>query len=208
MIEYTLNTRFTNEQLEALHATGSKVVVAKPPEGGSPNVAWQVFAPLQANKLEWEEQYGIYTSRVEMEHGAKLTQASWTEIPSGDHTLYTMEPSAVISGPAVGGSANAFSLLNSYTEKDYLTAGLYQDATVDGTKIVNNAISAAPVLLGSTATMTPYTTVYIWVQSEIESNTVVTMVTSPMTELKFGGGKDTISVFFDTATGRFTPSDK
>ena len=84
-----------------------------------------------------------------------------------------------------------------------MTTGLYQNANVNGLAILNSAISAAPVILQSTAVMTPYTTVYIWLQSNVKGNCVVTNVTSPMTKLTFGGSVDTISVEYDSASGKF-----
>jgi hypothetical protein len=40
----------------------------------------------------------------------------------------------------------------------------------------------------------------------VVSNSVVTTVTSPMTELRFGGGVDTISVSYDSSSGKFLPA--
>lgn len=206
MASYKLDIGFTNEQLQVLYTTGSNVIVAKPTGGSSPNVAWQVFRPLQANTLNWNEDYGIYASTAEVTNGAKLTQLSSTDIPSAENKLYTLEDSGVINGPTTGGAPNSLALLNSYSSKPYMTVGLYQDATVNGTEILGNALSAAPVILASTSVMTPYTTVYVWLQSQVLSNTVVTTVTSPMTELRFGGGNNDISVAYDSNSGRFLPS--
>jgi hypothetical protein len=203
---YELDIAFTNDQLQAIYITGTNVIVAKPSGGGQPNVAWQVFRPLQANTLNWDEKYGIYASTAQMQNGAKLTQLSSTGIPAAQEKLYTLQPSGVIAGPNSGGTANAFSLLNQYqTSTGYMTIGLYQDATVNGTQIAGNAVSAAPVLYQSTAAMTPYTTVYIWLASQVISNSVVTLVTSPMTELTFGGGVNTVSVAYDSSSGTFLP---
>lgn len=203
MADYSLETAFTNEQLQTLYATGSNVVIAKPTGGSRPDVAWQVFKPMQGNKLTWTEEYGIYASTSEVANGAVLDKLSSVPVGAAMNKLYTLQPSAVITGPDTGGVPNAFSLLNKYSEKDYMTVGLYQDATVNGTEIAGNAISAVPVLLASVADMTPYTTVYIWLQSQVISNTVVTLVTSPMTELKFGGGINDISLSYDSASGKF-----
>jgi len=203
MANYKLQVEFTDEQLENLFTCGSKVIIAKPSEGSDPNVAWISFQPMQANTLTWDEEYGIYVSSSEVEHGANLDQLSSTPIGASMDKLYTLEPTGVITGPDTGGEEFSFALLNEYNNKDFLTVGLFQDATVNGTDIIGNATSAVPVLLASTSVMTPYTTVYIWVQSDVESNTVVTQVTSPMTELKFGGGTSDISVQYDTGSGKF-----
>ncbi len=203
MANYELKVAFTNDQLTTLYATGTNVIVAKPTGGSTPNVAWQVFKPLQGNALSWTEEYGIYASTSEVVNGATLNQLSSVPVGAAMAKLYTMEDSGAISGPASGGMANAFALENKYSNKDYMTVGLYQDANVNGTDIAGNALSAVPVILRSTAFMTPYTTVYIWLQSQVVSNTVVTLVTSPMTELKFGGGLNDISVAYDSASGLF-----
>lgn len=206
MANYELNTAFTDDQLKVLYETGTNVIIAKPTGGGTPNVAWQVFKAMQSNTLTWSEEYGIYASTSEVVNGAKLTQLSSVPLPAAMDKLYTLEPSAIISGPVSGGAPNSFALLNKYPVKPAVTVGLFQDANVNGTKIIGNAISAVPVMLQSTATMTPYTTVYIWLQSQVVSNTVVTTVTSPMTQLKFGGGINEISIAYDSASGHFLPT--
>ena len=206
MADYTLNINFNNDQLEAIYSTNSNIIIAKPSGGDSPNVAWQSFKPLQSNTLTWDEQYGIYVSNSSVEHGATLDQLSSTSIGAAMNMLYTLEPSGIINGPSTGGAANSLALLNSYDNKDYMTVGLFQDATVNGTQIIGNATSAAPTLLASTAIMTPFTTVYIWIQSQVESNSVVTTVTSPMTPLVFGGGVNELTVQYDTDSGQFPTS--
>lgn len=203
MITYRLDIAFTNDQLETIAATNTRVIVAKPTSGDEPNVAWQTFNPFQDNSLMWTESYGIYASNTEITHGAQLQQLSNTPIGAATNMEYTLDNAGVIMGPVDGGSANSFTLINQYNNKDFITAGLFQDANVNGVEIIGNATSAAPVLLASTAVMTPFTTVYIWLQSNINGNTVITEVTSPMTRLTFGGGVNEISVNYNTASGRF-----
>jgi hypothetical protein len=207
MAEYSLQVQFNQAQLDILYATGSNVVIAKPTGGSSPNVAWQVFKPMRSNKLSWGEEYGIYASTARVENGAELEQLSATPVGAARNKLYTLEPSSNIKGPVSGGSPDAYCLLNKYDPQPYMTVGLYQDATVNGTDIIGNALSAVPVLLSSKATMTPFTTVYIWLQSQVISNTVVTLVTSPMTQLKFGGEVSFLSVAYDSNSGKFLSTD-
>lgn len=202
-MDFTLKTAFTDDQLKLLYMTGTNVIVAKPTGGSGPNVAWQVFKPMQANTLRWGEEYGIYASTTQVSNGARLDQLSSVPVGAIENMSYTLEPNATISGPVSGGFPGAFSLTNKYSEKPYMTVGLYQNANVNGTDIIGNALSAAPVLLQSTATMTPFTTVYIWLQSAVVSNTVITTVTSPMTKLVFGGAVSEISVMYDSTSGLF-----
>jgi hypothetical protein len=203
MANYKLDVAFTKAQLETLYITGSNVVIAKPSGGGSPNVAWQVFKPMQANTLNWGEEYGIYASTAAVVNGATLSQLSNVPVGAAMNKLYTLEPNSIITGPASGGQPHAYSLENRFDPKPYMTVGLFQDATVNGTDIIGNAVSAAPVMLASTANMTPYTTVYIWIQSQVVSNSVVTSVTSPMTELRFGGGTNEMKIAYDSQSGKF-----
>jgi hypothetical protein len=206
---YTLNTNFSDADLARFKATGSKIVVAKPSDGGHPNVAWIVFHPSESNSMEWTEEYGIYASGVERVHGAVLTQMSSTAIPTIDGKIYEFAD-GFFSPPTTGGAEGSFYALNSYVNPDdhrgYLTFGLYQDAKVNTKVIKGNAISAATVLFKSTAQMTPYTTIYLWVQSEVQSNTVLTLVTSPMTKVEFGGGITEVSLDYDPEKGTFIPA--
>jgi hypothetical protein len=199
---YNLALTFTDEQLKALYVTGSKVIIAKPIGGSVANVAWQAFQPMAANAISWEEKYGIYVSASEVVHGSQLLQNAATGNAQAD-TLYTIEANGVITNNSQGGYKDAYSLLNNYDDKPYMTVGLYQGATVNGLTIPNNAVSATAILLKSTAVMTPGTALYIWILSQVDSNTVVTTITSPTTQLVFGDGISSISVVYNSRTGMF-----
>lgn len=209
MPRYTLNTTFSQSSLDTLHATGSNVVVAKPSSsGGTPNVAWVVYYPLQANTMTWEEQYGIYASTSSIQNGATLYQMSQTSFPAGEGKVYVLEPAGYFGGPQSGGSAGSYTAVNQFNNlapagPGYLTFGLFQNATVNGSAMNGNAVSAAGVPYQNTAVMTPYTTVYIWTQAQVKSNTVVTLVTSVMTEVTFGGSVTEVSLQYDPTTGGF-----
>lgn len=130
--------------------------------------------------------------------GGTLTQMSSVKVPAADGKLYTLGADAVFSGPP-----DSFSILNEYMEKPYMTVGLYQGANLDGKDVLKNAISAAGVIPKSTALITPYTTVYIWLASQTVGNSVVTQITSPMTELDFGGPVSSLSITYNASTGKF-----
>lgn len=204
MASFSLNIAFTAEQLNILYITGTNVVIAKSVNGLTPNVAWQVLRPMQSNHISWVDDYGIYASPVNITNGARLNQMS--QIPSAiAGQLYTLESSTVITGPVSGGYPDTFSILNHCPSYPYLTFGMTQSASVNGVDNAHNAISATPVLLQSTAFMAPQETVYVWLQSMITSNSVVTMIASPMTMMRFGNGITDISVGYDSASGRFIP---
>jgi hypothetical protein len=203
---FELNIGFTNEQLDVLYKTGTNLIIAKPSAGGTPNVAWLSINPLQSNKITWDENYGIYVSTTKLEHGAEIVQVSSVDVGAATEKIYTLKPSGAISDPIDGGVEGSFTLLNQYNphgQLPYITAGLYQDANVNGTAILGHAISAAPVLYQNTAVMTPFTTVYVWLQSSIKSNCVITTVTSNMTPLLYGGNLTKHFITYSSNDGKF-----
>jgi hypothetical protein len=207
MSSFSVSMAFNQTDLDRFLASGTNVVIAKPTSGGAPNVAWVVYRPLIANTVSWTENYGIYASNAEVQNGASLVQMSATPYPAVPSMQYTMTASGGILGPTSGGTPNSYTITNAYNNlpKGYLTMGLFQAANVNGTDVIGNAVSAAPVIYNSTATMTPYTTVYLWTQSQVISNTVVTNVTSPMTQLLLSATNNTANLSYNAASGTFVP---
>ncbi|HEX4726107.1 MAG TPA: hypothetical protein VH333_26600 [Pseudonocardiaceae bacterium] len=207
MPEYKLNTSFTGADLTRFLAAGSNVVVAKPNNGGQPNVAWVVYRPLEKNAMTWEEEYGIYASNADLISGGELFQMSKTGFPAVAGKLYSMTDTGAFGPPTSGGSAGSYTAVNGYANlpKGFLTIGLFQDAVVNGNAATGNAVSAATVQYNYKAVMTPYTTVYLWMQSQVVSNSVLTVVTSPMTKVTFGGSVTDISLAYDATSGTFIP---
>lgn len=207
MPTFRLETAFNEQDLQRFLASGSNVVVAKPAGGGVPNVAWVVYRPLLANTMTWQEDYGIYASNAAIVNSAQLTQMSQTPYPAHADATYSLNPAGFFGPPTSGGVPSSYTAENAYDNlpKGYLTMGLYQDATVNGAPVQGNAVSAAAVIYQSTAVMTPFTTVYLWIQSSVVSNTVVTTVTSPMTKVTFGGPVTDVKLRYDASSGIFLP---
>jgi hypothetical protein len=204
-LRYSLNLSFTPPDLAAIYAAEAKVIIAKPADNTNrkPNVAWLAFSPLENNDVSWEEVYGIYASNVTMEDGASISKSSNVN-PAIPGKIYALQPDGALGSPYNGGVENSFSVLNQrVNSKGYMVIGLTQDATIGGEVVAGNAISAANVLLQNTAVITPYTTVFVWLQSKVQSNSVCTKVTSPMTEIAFGGNSNELSYRYDAESGLF-----
>jgi hypothetical protein len=54
--------------------------------------------------------------------------------------------------------------------------------------------------------LTPLTSAWVWLESNLLSGTVITQVTSKQTIATFGDGVDTISLKYSRAKGCFVPS--
>lgn len=200
MSTYKLKLSFTPEQLKTFYAAGVNIAVAKPSqENMGPNVVWQSIRPMQEVEVEWNEEYGIYASASAISNGAVLRKMSKSDFPAIDGKGYVLHPEGVFEATGPEGQKGSFYGTNNYPED--LTFGLFQDAVIGGNKVPGNAISAAPVMRGNTAQMTPYTTVYVWLQSLVASNTVVTQVTSPQAKVLFGGKHTEASLTYDSAQG-------
>ncbi|RBW61926.1 hypothetical protein DS884_02660 [Tenacibaculum sp. E3R01] len=202
---FQLNFNFTDQDLKHIYETNSNVAIAKPVGGGKPSVAWLILKPFQNNTLEFKEELGIYVSNTEVQTGAKITMLSSTPIPSAQNKLYTLEDNGTISGPSNGGSPNSYALQNNFSNNPYMTVGLYQNAVVNGQVINNNPISGNSVLFRSTITMEPANSLYLWIESNLQTATIVNNVTSPMTKIDFSGGETQISLKYDATSGTFIP---
>ena len=66
--------------------------------------------------------------------------------------------------------------------------------------------NAASVPALNTATFTPLTNVYVWLQANIMSATMITSVTSDALRVVFGGSVFSAAVRFDPNLGRFVPA--
>lgn len=203
MSQFQLNISFTSSQLSAIYATGNNVVLAKDTNANKTNVAWVVFKPFEQNKVQWEEKYGIYASSCDVNNGVVITTNAMSPFPAQTDKLYTLATQGKIIGPDTGGQPKAYSIMNDYNIKPYMTVGLYQDAVVNATLISAKYLNAIPLLFKSTATMEPLDPIYIWLQSQVTSGTIISTVTSPVTKLNFGGGVNDISVQYDSSTGTF-----
>jgi len=207
MPTYKLKLAFAKEDLQELLGGQYKVVVAKPTqralEGREPTVAWQAFHPMESNTITWEEPYGIYTSYAEIKPGVELEQMSQTDFPAADGKKYELSSAGYFGTPVGDGEAGSYYAINHYRERPRLTMGLTQDAIVNGESVEGHAISAATVLAGHTAQMTPHTKVSVWVQADVSSNTVVTHIASEPAGMDFGGSVTEHSYSYDLLSGTF-----
>jgi hypothetical protein len=175
----------------------------------NPNVTWLVFDPFPGNTIEWEEDYGIYASATPAkQHGAVINRLSETSFPADDAAYYSLTPNATFSGPFTGAGApvtGSYKVNNHMPNTQYpaLTFGLQQHATINAKEIKPSPLNAAIVPAAFDAIFTPLTTVYVWLQAQFASGTVITEVNAHASIVTFGGTETHKSLGFNPETGTF-----
>ena len=209
MPSYRLQLLIDPKDLPIVKTAGQRITLAKPVSAASPNVIWQSIDPFTSTEISWEEQYGIYCSTVAVSDGATITKMSETEIPAQDGSYYSFTPATVFNGPMSGGSPpvarGSYKAINDvpYSAYPVLTFGLTQTAMINQQPADRKPISATSVLATQSALMTPFTNIYVWLQSNFKSETIITQITGNHSVAKFGGAVDNITLKYDPNLGVF-----
>lgn len=210
-INLTLDLIIDENSLKIIKAAQLYITLAKPVGGGNPDVTWLVFDPFQGNKVEWEEEFGIYASPNQViQNGAVITRLS-EKFPAQDAAYYSFDSSATFAGPFTDSEApgvGQFKVINNMPNTSYpaLTFGLEQKASINGKNITPSPINAALVPAAFNATFTPLTTVFVWLQGEFTSGTVITQINGKATSVVYGGAITSQTLVYDPATGKFVPA--
>lgn len=207
-MEYNLHLTIEQSDLENMKLAGMNITLAKPVGKSSPNVTWQVFDPWQSNDVTWEENYGIYASPLQIyKSGAIITRLSGLEPPVQDGKTYKFQKSNTfkqIEDPEPP-STGTYKILNDSDEVAYpiLTFGLTQGAIIHGKPSDNKFLNAALVMAHNQVLFTPITTVYVWLQAEFISGTVITSISAKATKVEYSGTSNTQSLIYDRSKGMF-----
>ena len=210
MPNYSLTLNIDPADLNVIKAAGQRITLAKPVGAGDPNVIWLSIDPFQSTTVEWKEDYWIYSSTTAVSQGAAISKLSEvTPGPALDAGYYPFTPAATFgvfqNDPGV--NSGTFAAVNNmpYAQYAALTFGLSQSAMVNKTLAERKPISAQLVPSQNQIQMTPFTTVYVWLQSQFASETIITKITSNTAITKFGGGVSDITLKYDPTRGVFMP---
>jgi hypothetical protein len=195
--------------LDVLKGAQQNIIIAKPVGGGSPNVAWLTVDPFSENTIKWTEVYGLYASHSSVSAGAVINKISTVPVAQDGNT-YPFQATNTFGLPSstVPVPNGTFAIENKNDNPLYpsLTFGLAQSATAGPTQVTNAPISAASVPSMQTVTLTPLTSVWVWLQSDLVSGTVITQVTSKQAIATFGEGVGTINLKYSKSKGYFVPA--
>ena len=212
-MNYELDLLIDKSDLPVLRGAGLNITIAKPQSnGGTPNTVWLAFDPFEGNMVQWEETYGIYASSLQtLDHGTSIQTISEV-LPAGDGASYDFDNSGTFQGPLTGPDSpgpGIFKINNKmpYAQHKTLTFGLEQRATIRGNSVEPSPVNAAVVPSMYHATFEPITTVYIWMQAEYKSGTVITAVNGNPTIVSFMGGTTRKALAYDPNSGQFVPTN-
>jgi hypothetical protein len=199
------------KDLNIIKGAGQRLTLAKPVGSGDPNVVWLSIDPFPSTTVEWEEQYWIYASTSEVSQGITISKLSEVDPgPALDGGYYSFSPSATFGPFQQGGGIplGTFASNNNMPYDSYpvLTFGLSQSAMISKKLAERKPISAQSVLATQQAQMTPFTTIYVWLQSQFASETIITKIVGNSTKAKFGGGTTEITLKYDPIKGIFVPT--
>lgn len=209
-MNYSLKLHIDPIDLATLKQAALNIILAKPvQEQSDPNVVWQSFDPFSDNSVDWAEVFGMYASTTSISHGAQISKVSTID-PAQDGAYYDFSQYATFVGPETGPGApqgGTYKVNNNMPVANYraLTFGLMQSATINEQSSGLKPLNAASIPANLTAEFTPLTTVYIWLQARIQSETVITDVYSKHTKVVFGNGIFTNALHFDPNLGIFVP---
>lgn len=205
-MQFTLNLLFDQADLRVIRDAGENVQIAKPVNGAQTDVVWIAFDPFEANTVTWDEEYGLYVSNSSQEHGATIVKLSESGFPAASQTFYSLESDATFHGPAdKSAPEGAYGVENKMPAAQYpaLTFGLTQSAIVNGNRIEFKPLNAQPVPAMQNATFTPLTTLYVWLDEQLETSTMITHVYADQTKVVFGGAVTDQTLRYQNSAGRF-----
>lgn len=213
MPKYTLTLNIDPTDLNYVKAAGQRLTLAKPVGSGDPNVVWLSIDPFPSTTITWTEEYWIYASTAEISHGASIDKLS--EVvpgPALDSGFYPFTPAATF-GPLQKDTLiprGTYAANNYMPNQQYpiLTFGLSQSAMIGKELADRKPISAQSVLPNQQIQMTPFTHIFIWLQSQFSSETIITKIVGNNSVAKFGGGVDSIVMKYDADRGAFVEDQK
>lgn len=202
MPKYQLNVDFDTKDLKSIAQANEKIVLLKQTDGGTP-VVWVTIDPFNNNTIQWEEDYAIYASKVEVQNGATIHKLA--DVAATPMVEYPFADYGAVGSPSPDKNLTTgqYGIRNKYQKADILTFGMAQGVQVNGTGFAYKPINAQPVPRNQQATFIPLTEVMVFLDGKATEGMVITEVKSDSTTLTFGGDIIDITVKYDSHSGLF-----
>jgi hypothetical protein len=211
MPSYSLKLEIAAADLAIIRAAGLRLTLARPVGNGDPNVVWLALDPFPSTVIQWDESYWIFASTTPIVHGATVTILS--EIlpgPALDAGIYSFTPSGEFGAfePVSSIPAGTYAVANNmpYDHFPLLTFGLSQSPQVAPQPVEPKPISVRSVLSQQKTELTPLPVIFIWLQNEFTSETIITRITANVTIARYGNGISELTTVYDPHRGIFVPA--
>ena len=186
---------------------GQKLILTKASQDGSGNTSWVATKPFGVTTISWEQKYGVYASTTEIKEGATINRLSSKPGigDSGDaknKMLYNFTDDAVFVEGELSLSNNNYGSKNSYSDLQFLTMGVMQQADVNGTKVMN-PINALTVPRGQNYQSEPIEKVTLFASKTIGSETIISTISTDTFDAVYRDGKTEITCHYDNNLGKF-----
>ncbi|MBD7912205.1 MULTISPECIES: hypothetical protein [Clostridium] len=201
MPTYSLKAIISPEIVSFLNRNDQRIVIVKKNEKSKTNVAWVTFKPFQVNNVTWNTEYGIYASNVQIQNGATIDASSYSE--ASVKNMYPFQ-NGVFDSPISDSELkdNEYAIHNKSDEYEYLTFGLAQDVTANGTNYEGNPINAESVLYNQTVSFIPNEKICVFIESSFNDGTIITHIRSNVLNLDFTDDAN-VTIKYDKSIGGF-----
>ena len=197
-----MKIQIDNAGLSKISAAGQAVTLVRDTaaliESSVPlQVAWQVFAPLQINEIDWADQYYGFATTARLHIGAVVTMNSRSGAPMPVGSVATFYNGQFTS---VAGTGARYAISNATSNGDFCF-GLAQIAVVNGTSVLA-PVCVMSILTNETAHINPRESISIFLSS---CTTAGTIIPSPSNAFRLAikPGSSATTVGFNNQTNRF-----
>lgn len=207
MSNYELEIQFTEDALKAIYTAGEKLILTKEVAGSKgKSVCWVSTLPFLDNTIKWSEEYMLYASREEAMNGATINKLS--DVDAISELIYDFD-NAIFDNAHTSSTVgkNEYGLSNQMDQYPYLTFGLAQKVTINGTGTEGRPINAITLPYNHTATFSPIEKIRVFLANDLNNGMVITKEFSNAIDLTYSGTDVKKTIAYDTTRGMFVPVD-
>lgn len=207
MHNYEITLAIKAADLATIIEARESIIVAKALDGRRPTAAWLVIPPMEAIRVQWADEYGLYASHVD----STLSWTVETPFPSQSGMCYPLTPDSAFgtaSACPVPIASTDYGVVNDLPKFPSLTFGLMQRAVVNQVGQAPGAVSAEAIPRAQQGIFPPMPTAWVWLQSELARGTrldVGQAISNPAI-VTFDNGNSVQSLVYDANRGMFVPS--
>jgi hypothetical protein len=210
MTTYSLFLIIDQDDLEAIYSAQENLIIAKVVDSpnNTPNIAWLSFHPLEANTVEWTEQYAIYAQLMQSE----FTETSYSPYPAERGVCYPMTNDG-FQAPVdclVPVPQDSYGGINQ--NQSAFTFGLAQSSPHFSDQ--PSPINAEIIPANQQVVFTPTLAVWVWLQSGLaagapvnfeQSKGIPAQATSAPAVIKLTPSAPSATLRYNSSIGKFVP---